>query len=76
MQQWREAAVALAQQKAHELRTMTDDEARTMTRALLELGASLPIAPGREMTSGLVTQQSLFHSRAGPKAEGSEADPG
>jgi hypothetical protein len=31
--------------------------------ALLDLGASLPISPEREKTSGLVIQQALFHGK-------------
>lgn len=61
MQQWRDASVALAEQKALELRTMTDEQALAATLALLEVGASLPIPPEREMTSGLVIQQALLH---------------
>lgn len=64
MQQWREAAVALSEQKAHELRTMTDEEALAAIHALLDLGASMPLSPERQMTSGLVIQQALFHSGA------------
>jgi hypothetical protein len=64
MQQWREAAVALADQKAHELRTMTDVQALAASEALLDIGASLPISPERRMTSGLVIQQALLHRRS------------
>jgi len=61
MRQWRDAADALAEQKADELRSMTDAEALAATLALLDLGASLAISPDREVTSGLVIQQALFH---------------
>jgi hypothetical protein len=67
IQQWREAAVALVEQKAHELRTMNDEEARAATDALVELGAMLPLSPERERDSGLVIQQALFHRKAPPE---------
>jgi hypothetical protein len=67
MEQWKAAAVALAEQRAVELRSMTDAEAQAATLALLDLGASLPLAPGRETTSGLVVQQALFHARRMPR---------
>jgi len=60
MAQWRAASVALAEQKAIELRTMSDEEALAATDALLDLGASLPLSTEREGTSGLVIQQGLF----------------
>ena len=66
MAQWRHAAVALAAQRAHELRALTDEQARTAMAALLDLGASLPIPPEREKTSGLVTQPALFHRKHPP----------
>jgi hypothetical protein len=67
MAQWRHAAAALAEQRVRELRALTEEEARAATMALLDLGASLPIAPERERTSGLVIQQALFH-RKRPRA--------
>ena len=66
MAQWRAAAVALAEQRVRELRALTEEDARAATLALLDLGASLPIAPEREKTSGLVTQQALFHRKRRP----------
>jgi hypothetical protein len=66
MAQWRGAASALAEQRVRELRALTDEEARAAIAALLELAASLPIAPEREDTSGLVIQQALFHRRRPP----------
>ena len=66
MAQWRDAAVALAEQRIRELRTLTEEDARAATLALLDLGASLPISPEREKTSGLVTQQALFHRKHPP----------
>ena len=66
MAQWREAAPALAEQRARELALLTDEEVRAAIAALLDLGASLPISSAREQTSGLVTQQALFHGRRPP----------
>ena len=63
MAQWRGAAVALAEQRARELRALTNEEARAAITALLDLGATLPLAREREETSGLVIQQALFHRR-------------
>ena len=65
MEQWKAASEALAEQRAHELRTLTDAEAQIATLALLELGAACPLAAERETTSGLVEQQALFHRRRG-----------
>ena len=66
MAQWRGAAVALAEPRVRELRALTEEEARAAIAALLDLGASLPIPPEREKTSGLVTQQALFHRKRPP----------
>ena len=66
MAQWRGAAVALAEQRIRELRALTEEDARVAILALLDLGASLPIPPEREKTSGLVIQQALFHGKRPP----------
>ena len=66
MAQWRAAAVALAEQRVRELRALTEEDARAAIVALLDLGASLPIPPEREKTSGLVIQQALFHRKRRP----------
>ena len=66
MAQWRDAAVALAEQRARELRALSEENARAAIVALLDLGASLPIPPAREKTSGLVIQQALFHRKRRP----------
>ena len=66
MAQWRAATHALAEQRARELALLTDEEARAAIAALLDLAASLPLSPEREQTSGLVTQQALFHRRRPP----------
>jgi hypothetical protein len=60
MAQWRGAAVALAEQRIRELRALTEEDARAAVTTLLDLGASLPLSPERERTSGLVIQQALF----------------
>ena len=66
MAQWRGASVALAAQRNHELRSLSDAEAQAAIGALLDLAAALPIPPEREMTSGLVIQQALFHRKRPP----------
>ena len=66
MAQWRAAAVALAEQRVRELRALTEEDARAAIVALLDLGASLPVSSEREKTSGLVTQQALFHRKHPP----------
>jgi hypothetical protein len=66
MSQWRSAAVALAEQRIRELRALTEEDARAAIAALLDLGASIPISPEREKTSGLVIQQALFHRKRPP----------
>lgn len=66
MAQWRDAGPALAEQKRHELRALTEEQALAATDALLEIGASLPLSASRESTSGLVTQQAILHSRPHP----------
>jgi hypothetical protein len=66
MAQWRRAGVALAELRIHDLRALTDEEARTAALALLELGALLPVAPERERSSGLVRQQALLHRKRSP----------
>jgi hypothetical protein len=63
MAQWRRAAVALAEHRVRELRALTDENARAAVATLLDLGASLPLAPERQRTSGLVVQQALFHRK-------------
>jgi hypothetical protein len=62
LEQWRGAALELAEQKRLELRSLTDEQARAATDALLEIGASLPLPASRERTSGLVTQQAILHA--------------
>lgn len=63
MEQWRSAGPELEEQRARELREMTDEQARVMTDAVLDLGARAPILPDRRQWSGLVVQQALFHGK-------------
>jgi hypothetical protein len=63
MRQWRAAATALAEERRHRLRAMTDDEARAAASALLDLAEGVPLPPGRVIHSGLVEQQAAFHHR-------------
>lgn len=60
MRQWREARVALARQRALELRSMTEAEAMAATLALLDIASATPLRPERETWSGLVRQQELL----------------
>jgi hypothetical protein len=61
--QWRRAAVALEEQRRHELQVLTHQDALAASDALLALAASLPLAESRRTNSGLVRQQALFHRR-------------
>jgi hypothetical protein len=63
MAQWRRAANELAEQKRLDLRSLTDEDARAATEALLELAATLPLPGDRQATSGLVIQQAILHSK-------------
>jgi hypothetical protein len=63
---WREADLALAEQRARELREMTDEQALAAAEALLSLALVVPLAPSRLADSGLVRQQALFHRHAPP----------
>ena len=65
MAQWRSAAVALAEQRARDLRDLTDAEALAASDALLALAGAVALEPARLTGSGLVRQQELFHRRAG-----------
>jgi hypothetical protein len=60
MAQWRKAAAALEEQRARELREMTEEQAAAATEALLDLARSAPLNPGRETQSGLVELQSYL----------------
>jgi hypothetical protein len=59
--QWAAAAEALAAERQKALATLSDDEAAAVVLALLDLAATLPLAPERRATSGLVEQQAQFH---------------
>ena len=61
LRQWRAATAALKEQKAAELRAMTDNEARALSEALLSLADTSFLPPWRKTRSGLVEQQRLFH---------------
>jgi hypothetical protein len=62
MQQWRSAAVALAEERARCLRELTPEEALAASDRLL----SLPVvgeAPVPRRPCGLIEQQAIFHRR-------------
>jgi hypothetical protein len=63
--QWRNASVALAQQRARELRELTATAALAASEAVLSLALSLPVSPKRLTSSGLVRQQELLCRRRG-----------
>ncbi|CAN5850207.1 hypothetical protein BH23CHL8_BH23CHL8_30680 [soil metagenome] len=63
MEQWKAAREALVEQRTAELRALTDEQAQAATLALLDLGATLPLASERETGSGLVVQQAILHRR-------------
>jgi len=58
--QWRAAAIALQQQKAKDLRRLSDSEARRATESLLSLAGQINYDSKRWRTSGLVEQQQWF----------------
>jgi hypothetical protein len=64
MEQWRNAAAALAEQRRRELRALSDRDALAASEALLGLALLTPIKPARLIDSGLVHQQRLFHRRS------------
>ena len=63
MQQWRQAATALEEQRRRELRLLSDHDALATSEAVLSLALLTPIPPARLTDSGLVSQQRLFHRR-------------
>jgi hypothetical protein len=63
---WREAGPALAEQRARELREMTEAQALAAIDALLSLALVVALPASRLGDSGLVRQQALFHRRLPP----------
>ena len=57
VEQWRRAAVALAEMKRYELQRLTDEQAWRETEDLLSL---VDYYPRHSETSGLVEQQAWF----------------
>jgi len=64
IQQWKSAAVALAQQRRQDLQRMSDAEALFAAENLLSLVEMTALSPARRASSGLVDQQALLHRRA------------
>lgn len=58
--QWQDAAAALQQQKANDLRSLSASEARQAAGTLLSLAGQIYHDPKRWRTSGLVEQQRWF----------------
>ena len=61
MEQWRNAAAALEEQRRLELRLLSDHDGLAASEAVLSLALLTPITPARLTDSGLVRQQRLFH---------------
>ena len=61
MAQWRAAENALLEQKLHELMAMSDADALRISNMLLRLVDGQNRSADREMYSGLVEQQRIFH---------------
>ena len=58
--QWRFAAIELPKQKARELGALTDKQALTDTKTLLEIETDGWTPPERQESSGFVEQQRFF----------------
>jgi len=63
VEQWKRAAVALAEQRRRELSELTEEQALAASEALLSIAPLARLHPSRRTTSGLVEQQALFHRR-------------
>lgn len=63
MEQWRDAARALAELRRAQLGAMSDAAAVEAAEQLLALADSLPLSADRRRWSGLVEQQALLHRR-------------
>ena len=64
MAQWRAARRALREQRASELRALTDTSAQAAAEALLSTDVLTGASESRRTSSGLVRQQALLHHRA------------
>ena len=63
VEQWKEAGLALEEQRRRELGSLTAERALAASEALLALASPARIGAGRRRHSGLVEQQRLFHRR-------------
>jgi hypothetical protein len=63
VEQWRRAGPELEEQRARELRDLTDEHARAVIEAALDLGTRAEAPPHRRAWSGLVIQQAIFHGK-------------
>jgi hypothetical protein len=59
---WTDAAAALADVRARELQSMSDDDALRITEGLLAMSDPAHLALARRTWSGLVEMQRLLHS--------------
>ena len=63
VEQWKNAAEALADRRRRDLRRMSEDEALAATENLLSLVETVALNPVRRSSSGLVEQQAILHRR-------------
>jgi hypothetical protein len=66
-EQWKAAAEALADQRRHRLRRMSEAEALAAAENLLSLVDAVALDPARRTSSGLVEQQAILHGRSRPR---------
>ncbi len=59
--QWKRAGVALAELRARDLRSLSDETALAASNELLELALATPLPDRRREWSGLVEWQRLLH---------------
>jgi hypothetical protein len=63
LQQWRRAAVALAEVRAAELARLSPADALAASETLLALGASMSLPASRVTWSGLIDFQRRLHAK-------------
>ncbi len=64
LQQWKGAAIALAEQRRKDLRRLSDHQALAASEALLSLVTTVTLRASRRSWSGLIEQQALFRRRS------------
>jgi hypothetical protein len=66
LRQWSDASPALAAKRREALLHLSDERALAASEALLSLVTTVSLNPRRFHSSGLATQQALFHRRPSP----------